>query len=326
MSKPLAERAESIPLSSIAPDARDLIRAYRENGEVSFQDVPLATARENYARGCEANGLPRTECAVVRDHEVPVHGGTILVREYRGSAAEMLPPVLFMHGGGWVIGSLDTHDAVCRLLARESEAAVYAVDYRLAPEHPFPGPFEDCSAVLRWLVENAKTLGIDPLRLALAGDSAGGNLAAVLANSDEPLPQGCCLRAQVLFYPVTDLRGDTASYRRIVSGFPLTAGSMRWFRNHYVGPGTAWDDPRLSPLLAPRLSLAPMFLLSCGLDPLADEGVAYAARAIAAGVRVEHHHLPAHAHGIVTSAGRIGTGRTMTIRAASFLRETLQQP
>ena len=327
MSEPREEGAERIPLSSISPDARGLIQAYRDNGEISFQDVPLAAARENYLRGCEANGLPRVDCAVVRDHAVPAHGANLRVREYRGVAARKPPAVLFMHGGGWVIGSLDTHDAICRTLARESGAAVYAVDYRLAPEHPFPTPLDDCAAALRWLVEHAASLDVDVSRLAMAGDSAGGNLAAVLANTVDLLPQACTVRAQALFYPVTDLRGETASYQRIVAGFPLTAGSMRWFRDHYLRSGTSLHDPRLSPLfsplLAPRLSDAPLFLLSCGLDPLADEGVAYATRAIAAGVRVEHHHLPAHAHGIITSAGRIETGRVMLIRAAAFLRETL---
>ena len=132
----------------------------------------------------------------------------------------------------------------------------------------------------------------------------------------------------MLFYPVTDLRGETASYQRIVAGFPLTANSMHWFRDHYLRPGTSLDDTRFPrffsasfSLLAPRPSNASLFLLSCGLDPLADEGVAYAARAIAAGARVEHHHR--RTHGIITSAGRIDTGRVMLIRAAAFLRETL---
>lgn len=156
---------------------------------------------------------------------------------------------------------------------------MYAVDYRLAPEHPFPTPLDDCAAALRWLVDHAASLDVDVSRLGLAGDSAGGNLAAVLANTQVLLPRACIVRAQVLFYPVTDLRGETASYQRIVAGFPLTANSMHWFRDHYLRPGTSLDDarfpslfsPLLSPLLAPRPSNAALFLLSCGLDPLADE-------------------------------------------------------
>ena len=244
MSERRKQDVERVPLSSIAPDARDLIQAYRESGEISFQDVPLATARENYLRGCEANGLPRADCAVVRDHEVPVPGATLRVREYRRDASGKPPAVLFMHGGGWVIGNLDTHDAICRTLARESGAAVYAVDYRLAPEHPFPTPLDDCAAALRWLVDHAASLDVDVSRLGLAGDSAGGNLAAVLANTQALLPRACIVRAQVLFYPVTDLRGETASYQRIVAGFPLTANSMHWFRDHYLRPGTSLDDTR----------------------------------------------------------------------------------
>jgi acetyl esterase len=316
---------QRIPLSSVAPDARGSIQMFRDNGEISFQDVPLEQARENYLRACAAYGLPRLDLPLVRDHSLPSRDGALRVREYRSGAQGKAPAILFLHGGGWVIGDLETHDGLCRLLAKESQATVFAVDYRLAPEHPFPGPLDDCIAALQWLSSNADALGVDLSRLGLAGDSAGGNLAAVLANEDRLRPEGCSPRAQALFYPVTDLRCKTSSYRRIVSGFPLTAASMRWFRDHYVGSEGAFDDPRLSPLLAPRLSRAPLFLLSCGLDPLADEGVAYAARAIEGGGRVEHHHLPAHAHGILTSAGRIETGRTMALRAAQFLRETLHQ-
>ena len=206
---------------------------------------------------------------------------------------------------------------------------MYAVDYRLAPEHPFPTPLDDCAAALRWLVDHAASLDVDVSRLGLAGDSAGGNLAAVLANTQVPLPRACIVRAQVLFYPVTDLRGETASYQRIVAGFPLTANSMHWFRDHYLRPGTSWTT-RVFPRFSPRFSTpgaAPVQRCPVPAElragSLADEGVAYAARAIAAGARVEHHHLPAHAHGIITSAGRIDTGRVMLIRAAAFLRETL---
>ncbi|MCY1531920.1 Carboxylesterase NlhH [compost metagenome] len=261
----------------------------------------------------------------MRDHSLPSGHGALRVREYRSGAQGNTPAILFLHGGGWVIGNLETHDGLCRLLAKESQATVFAVDYRLAPEHPFPTSLDDCVAALQWLSSNADALGVDMARLGLAGDSAGGNLAAVLANEDRLRPEGCSPCAQALFYPVTDLRCETASYRRIVSGFPLTAGSMRWFRDRYVGSAGTFDDPRVSPLLAPRLSRAPLFLLSCGLDPLADEGVAYAARAIEGGIRVEHHHLPAHAHGIMTSAGRIETGRAMALRAARFLGETLRR-
>lgn len=316
----------SVPLSQIAPHARELIRQFRDNGAVSFQDVPLAQARANYQRGCAANGLPFLELPQVRDHILPGEQGTVLrLREYRNHPGVATPAVLFLHGGGWVVGDLDTHDTLCRLLAHESAATVFALEYRLAPEHPFPAPLHDAATALRWLVEQAGALAIDPTRLALAGDSAGGNLAAVLANEASLRPCGCVPRAQVLFYPVTDLRGDTPSYGRITAGFPLTAASMHWFRTHYVGPAAALDDPRLSPLLAERLSLAPLFLLSCGLDPLADDATAYAARAIAAGTPLEHHHLPDQPHGILTSAGRNPTGRAMAQRAAHFLRALLHR-
>ena len=200
MSEPRKQDVERVPLSSIAPDARDLIQAYRESGEISFQDVPLATARENYLRGCEANGLPRADCAVVRDHEVPVPGATLRVR--------VSPRRIGQAAGSAVharrrLGDRQPGHARCHLpdAGQESGAAVYAVDYRLAPEHPFPTPLDDCAAALRWLVDHAASLDVDVSRLGLAGDSAGGNLAAVLANTQVLLPRACIVRAQVLFYP-----------------------------------------------------------------------------------------------------------------------------
>lgn len=315
-----------IPLSQIAPHARELIRQFRDNGAVSFQDVPPDQARSNYRRGCAANGLPCIDLPQVRDHTLSgEHGAALRLREYRSRPGESTPAILFLHGGGWVVGDLDTHDTLCRLLAHESAATVFALEYRLAPEHPFPAALHDAATALRWLAEQADALAIDMTRLGLAGDSAGGNLAAVLANEASLRPSGCRPCAQALFYPVTDLRCDTPSYGRITAGFPLTAVSMHWFRTHYVGPSTALDDPRLSPLLARRLSSAPLFLLSCGLDPLADDAIAYAARAVEAGAMLEHHHLPDQPHGILTSAGRNATGRAMAQRAARFLRAMLHR-
>ncbi|OWJ77264.1 alpha/beta hydrolase [Haematobacter genomosp. 1] len=307
-----------LPLADVAEDQRPLIRAFREAGEISFQTVPLAEARANYDLTGAANGLQTEPLATVRDHSIEVPGdtpgGRIAIREYRPSAGR-LPAILFLHGGGWVIGGLASHDPLCRFLAQASGAAVFAVDYRLAPEHPFPTPLEDAEAGLRWLRDQAETLDIDAGRIALAGDSAGGNLAAVLANTSATEPA-----AVVLLYPVTDLRG--ATWGRLTRGVPLSVRSMEWFRGHYAGEADL-SDPRLSPLLAADPSRAPHFIVTCGHDPLAEEGVAYAGRLALHGAEVEHHHLPRHAHGLFTAAGKVATGRRLAEAAGIFLADRL---
>lgn len=309
-----------VPLDEVAEDARPLVKAFRDAGEVSFQDVPLAQSRANYRAGCAANGIDPAPVAVIRDHGVTVGGGEILIREYRPTAgAEVLPAALFVHGGGWVIGDLETHDRICRHLSAHGGRAIFAVDYRLAPEHPFPVPLEDCGTALAWLVAAADDLRVDRASIAGVGDSAGGNLVAVLANDPGLRPQGFDFDRLVLLYPVTDLRRGTPSYGRVTAGFPLTAAAMAWFIDHYLPQGVDPSDPRLSPLLAPALSLRPLFIVSCGLDPLSDEIVAYAGAAAQAGAPVEHHHLPGHAHGLFTSAGKIATGEWMMGRVAEFL-------
>lgn len=300
-----------LPLADVAEDQRPLIRAFREAGEISFQSVPLAEARTNYDKTSMANGLP-PEAVEVRDHTLDVAGGQITIREYR-PAEGRLPAVLFLHGGGWVIGGLASHDPLCRYLARASGAAVFAVDYRLAPEHPFPAPLEDAGAALRWIREKAED--VDAGRIAFAGDSAGGNLAAVLANTPGNDPA-----AVVLLYPVTDLRG--ATWGRLSRGVPLSTRSMEWFRGHYAA-GADLSDPRLSPLLADAPSRTPHFIVTCGHDPLAEEGVAYAGRLALHGAEVEHHHLPRHAHGLFTAAGKVVTGRRLADAAGAFLAARL---
>lgn len=315
--------AHEIGLEGVAADARGLIRAFRKAGSVSFQDVPIKTARANYEAACRRNGLQRREVAVVRYHSIAVDGAstTVAVREYRPAAEGSLPAVLFIHGGGWVIGNLETHDTLCRQLAHASRFAVFAIDYRLAPEHKFPVPLLDCSRALHWLAASASVLDIDLQSIFVVGDSAGGNMAAVLANDADLRPEGLDLAGHALLYPVTDLAAEAASYTHITSGFPLTADSMRWFRAQYLKQGDNAEHPWISPLRASEKSQAALFLVTCGLDPLADEGIAYGSALARAGNRVEHHHLPSHAHGLFTSAGRIRTGRKLVARMAAFLRE-----
>ncbi|WP_296254292.1 MULTISPECIES: alpha/beta hydrolase [unclassified Pseudomonas] len=315
--------SQAIALEQVAADAADLVRAFRANGEVSFQDVPLANARANYLKACAANGVIPEAVAEVKTLEYPVDKGSAALRVYRpasSAAYAVTPLVFFIHGGGWVIGNLDSHDSLCRSLANQSGASVVAVDYRLAPEQQFPVPLNDCLAALRFVRDNAGELRLDPTNAVVAGDSAGGNMATVLANHPEYQLQGIGFRAQVLFYPVTDLTASHGSYQRISQGFPLTAKSMYWFREQYLPTGQDPTDARLSPLLHAAERVQPdLFIATVGLDPLADEGIAYAAAAARAGTAVVHHHLPRHAHGLLTSAGKIETGRRLLTQAADFI-------
>jgi acetyl esterase len=222
---------------------------------------------------------------------------------------------VYYHGGGWVLGDLDTHDVVCRALADGGRCVVIAVDYRLAPEHVFPAAVDDAAAAFAWVAQQAAALGIDPARIAVGGDSAGANLAAVLClmvrDGAHPMPA-----AQILVYPVTDLTGSHESYRRVTSGVPLTAELMYWFRDLYLPAEADQLDWRASPLRVGHLrGLPPAFVLTAGQDPLCDEGVAYARTLDRDGVQVAHLHLPNQVHGFLTM-GRI-------IRAAGFALDTM---
>lgn len=316
---------QAIPLEQVAADAVALVRAFRANGEVSFQDVPLAEGRANYLNACAANGIAEQPVAHVRTLEYPVAQGKARLRLYRPVGCESTtatPLVVFIHGGGWVIGDLESHDGLCRALANQSGASVVAVDYRRAPEYRFPVPLDDCLAAVRFIRDNAAELQLNLADAVIAGDSAGGNMATVLATHPAYQVKGLAFGAQVLFYPVTDLTASQGSYQRITQGFALTAASMYWFREQYVGPGKDLTDARLSPLLHAQGRPQPdLFILTAGLDPLADEGIAYAAAAAQAGTAVVHHHLPRHAHGLLTSAGKIDTGRRLLAEAARFIAD-----
>lgn len=311
-----------IPLEGVAADQVDLINAFREAGSVSFQDFPLQQSRANYVASCTANGLPPEELEEVRDIGCPVHGGTITLRLYRPARSQATgPAMVFIHGGGWALGDLESHDRICRYLAKRAGMTLIAVDYRRAPEHRFPVPLEDCQEALAFIRDNAPTFGVEPHKIVVVGDSAGANLATVLANLPQCAVPGTRVVGQVLLYPVTDLAAESRSYGEITAGFPLTASSMRWFADQYLEPGTDPTDPRISPSRfsdGPG-SFPPAFVVSLGLDPLGEEGIAYASYLARQGTRVEHYHLPSHAHGIFTSAGRIATGRALLDRAVGFV-------
>jgi acetyl esterase len=250
--------------------------------------------------------------------------GQIPLRLYRPagvSDATPLPVYVYFHGGGWVIGDLESHDVLCRQLTAESGACVIAVDYRLAPEHKFPAAADDAWAATRWIVGHAAELGVDAGRLAVGGDSAGGNLAAVVALMSRDAG-GPAIALQVLIYPVTDVGSESQSYADFADGYMLTRDSMRWFTAHYLGRKEEANDWRVSPLRAPSLAgLPPALILTAGFDPLRDEGAAYATRLREAGVTVDYVSFGGMIHGFV------GMGRVLdsALRAVSLIGAALRQ-
>ena len=257
-------------------------------------EVPIGQARAGHEAETANLAGPGEEVAEVRDLEIPAPAGAIPARLYRPEGEGPLPVVAYFHGGGWMLGSIDSFDTVVRALANRSGAIVVSVGYRLAPEHPFPAGLDDCVCATRWLASHAGELGGDPGRLAIAGDSAGGNLAAVVARR---LRGEVELRMQVLIYPVTDAGCNTASYREFGERHGLTAASMQRFWNLYLD-GADGLEADTSPLRADDLEgLPPAFVLTAGFDVLRDEGEAYAEALREAGVQTTSRRFDGAIHG-----------------------------
>jgi acetyl esterase len=265
-------------------------------------------------------GRTGPEVAHVHDRRVPGPAGEIPVRLYRPRSGEALPLLVFLHGGGFVVCDLDTHDPICRLLANAVDCAVLSVDYRLAPEAKFPAAPEDCYAATCWAAAHAGELGADPSRIAVAGDSAGGNLAAVVAQLARDR-SGPTLAHQLLIYPVTHHAFDTASYRENAEGYFLTRGMMEWFWNHYLEKPEHGQDPLASPLVAKDVSgVAPATVITAEFDPLRDEGEAYAERLRRAGVPVELQRYDGMFHGFFAMTEMLDPAREAVEFAATRLR------
>jgi acetyl esterase len=261
-----------------------------------IEDMTPAEARaqmEATARARQAEPLP---VAKVDERSIPVPGGAIRLRLYRPDAAAPGPAILYYHGGGHVIGSLDTHDLVARNLCAGAEALVVSVDYRMGPEHQFPAAVDDSFAALEWVRSNAASLGADPGRIGVHGDSAGANLAAVVAllARDAAIP----LRLQSLIYPVTDYTLSGASYEKYAEGYGiLTRAAMAWFRSHYLRSPADAEDWRASPIRAPSLAgTAPAIVVTAECDVLHDDGEGYAQALRRAGVPVEYCEYPGMIH------------------------------
>lgn len=256
--------------------------------------------------------------------DLTISDGRVKLRVYTPVKATQgaLPALLFFHGGGYVIGDLETHDGLCRILANEAGVRVVAVDYRLAPEHKFPAAVDDALAALRHVLDHAAELGIDPDRLAVGGDSAGGGLAAVLAQ--QAARTGQRLRLQMLLFPVTQIGQDTPSLTNFAEGYFLEREGLRWFYGHYLPENANRDDPRISPLKAQDVKgLAPAFVMLAGFDPLHDEGLLYADRLRQAGVPVTLQDYPDMVHDFIYMVSALPAARTALSGAASALKAAL---
>jgi len=289
-------------IKALDPHARQLLALARKAGYPPLQALTPDKARAAYAASWEPMQSPGGEVASVQDITIDGPGGELTLRVYRGEGVDpraMVPCMLYLHGGGWVIGNLESHDRLCRRLANVARLCVVAVDYRLAPEHPFPAALDDGAAALNWVFEHAAELGVDANALGVGGDSAGGNLAASLAllERDGLLP---ALAYQALIYPALDLTAASASYQSEMADLPLSAQTMHYFIGHYLPNAKDRLDWRASPLLAQSLvGVAPALVMTVAHDPLCDEGRAYAQRLDAAGVRVTALHFNDHMHGLL---------------------------
>jgi acetyl esterase len=302
------------------PQAQRVVDAMAALNLKPVENSTPAEARESIRARTAALG-PFEEVAAVADHRVPVAGGEITVRLYSPGGPGPHPVLVYYHGGGWVIGDLYTHDGLCRSITNAARCAVASVDYRLAPESKYPVPVEDSYAALRWVTANAARLGLDPRRVAVGGDSAGGNLATVAAILARERG-GPALVHQVLIYPVTDHDLDTASYLENATGYVLTREGMRWFWTHYLAREAQGGEPHASPLRTASLAgLPPALVITAEHDPLRDEGEAYAARLRDAGVPVTLTRYPGMFHGFVRMTRILDKARTALDEIAGSLQK-----
>ena len=280
--------------------------------------VSPAEARVNSKARLRAVG---PEVGAVQDCAIPGPDGTVPARIYTPAGAGPFPGLAWFHGGGWVVGDLDTADAAARNMCAGADCVVVSVDYRLAPETKFPGPAEDCYAATQWLAANAAALNVDPDRIAVGGDSAGGNLAAAVALMARDRG-GCPLAFQLLVYPVARRDFDGASYRENADGYQLTRDTMIWYWNHYLASDADAANPYAAPLQAADLSgLPPALVLTAEYDPLRDEGEAYAAALQAAGVPTECVRYDGLIHGFFGMFAAVDQARQAVERSAAALRK-----
>jgi acetyl esterase len=309
-------------MSQLTPRMADILERIRRADAPPFHAMSPAEARHAYAERAEVLDLPRAPLARVDDFTIPADDGTPLPARLYADSRGRLPLLLYLHGGGFVIGSLETHDSLCRQLALRSGCAVVALDYRLAPEHRFPTAVHDAWAAMHWLAgDGASRLGIDGERMAVGGDSAGGTLAAVCAVHARDI--GLPLALQLLITPGTAAQADTDSHRRYASGYLLEAAGIDWFFDHYIDRRDRLDW-RFAPLLAAELDeVAPACVILAEFDPVVDEGVAYADRLRAAGIAVELELVRGVTHDFIKMARALPDALAAQQVAAEALKRAL---
>jgi acetyl esterase len=289
---------------TLDPDAAAVYKAFQEAGRPAYETLSPDEARGFYLAARVVTNPEPPELAQVAALAISAPDGAIAARIYTPNRLRktggLAPVLVFFHGGGWVIGDLDSHDVVCRKLADEAELVVISVDYRLAPEHKFPAAVDDAIAATKWIAANAASLGLDASRLCVGGDSAGGNLAAVVAIAARD-GNGPAIAGQVLIYPATDFAMTHPSHREPETSILLTHSVIRWFRDHYLNGSADIGDWLASPARAKTLvGLPAAYVLTAGADPLRDEGDEYAARLKQAGVAVTYRTFPGQFHGFFT--------------------------
>ena len=308
---------------TLDPQAAEVLERAARAALPPYSQLGAVAARELYRETRGKLAPPPPEVAKVENLQASGPAGPIRVRLYRALGAapnEHLPGLVYFHGGGWTIGDLDTHDIVCREFANLARCAVVSVDYRLAPEHKFPAAVEDAIAATHWTGRMADTLGLDPARIAVGGDSAGGNLAAVVALTLRDAG-GPPLAMQVLIYPSVDMTADRDSHREFADGYMLTREAILWFTDNYLRGPDDVADWRASPIRATDLAgVAPAYVITAGFDPLRDEGKAYADRLSEAGVPVTYECFEGMIHGFVTMGGVIAAAHHAIYRAATALK------
>jgi acetyl esterase len=303
-----------MPLDPQAQSVLDMLSAL---GARPLHVMSPDEARRATARLAKLGGRP-APVQRAEDRTVPGPAGPIAVRVYTPPGSGPFPALAYFHGGGWVTGSIATHDPICRALAHGAGCAVVSVDYRLAPEHKYPAAVEDCYAVTRWLAENGAALNVDPARLAVGGDSAGGTLATVVALWARDRG-GPALSCQLLIYPVTDYMPDLPS--RLENGYFLSNADLEWAWRHYLSSAADATDPSVAPLRAADLTgLPPAVIITAEFDPLHDEGNLYADRLRSAGVPTVLARYDGMFHGFVSMAGVIERGKAALDQAAGDLR------
>src|SRR6266403_1546740 len=289
---------------TLDPDAAAVFKAFQEAGRPPYETVSPAEARELYLKGRVVSNPEPPELASVEPLTIPSPAGSIPARIYTPTRLRkvngLAPGLVFFRGGVWTIGNLDSHDVVSRKLADEGQLIVISVDYRLAPEHKFPAAVDDAITATRFIADNARQFGIDASRLTVGGDSAGGNLAAVVAIAARD-GNGPDIAGQLLIYPATDFAMTHSSHAEPETSILLTHSVIRWFRDHYLTGAADVHDWRASPVRANTLvGLPPAYVLTAGADPLRDEGDEYAARLKEAGVAVTYRHFAGQFHGFFT--------------------------